>query len=410
MSSENEKVHSAGNETSKLQSKKRRKAPQNWTGPRSKQVLSEAASLLRLGGIPRELASLKSVTRILRQTIPRHVQNPFLLRLYPKAYKDKATGKSMGFAILVCDTKKDGDDLIEALNGKTLAEGFVADLSHRDFASVPRNPHLRSSNDDSSHREEPWDGLDPPLRDQMKPLSLSQIRARVGCEADSTLDWKAANEKLLCQWKDNPRPRITFEGAPVLESLLTEVRELLLSTVWPGCSFRGSVNAENYIVLKIDKEKKNDSQNDTSCTDKDGLTEQDDLRSIRADDRYEKLKKSALEILRWADPDYPVSAIALTKNFVGSPHCDSRDTRYQYAISVGDFDGGELCIESTDGSTIYVVNTRNRMVRVDGRCVHWVRPHHQGDRYSLIYYCSYDDKHFPIEYAIDETFKPANCC
>ncbi len=55
---------------------------------------------------------------------------------------------------------------------------------------------------------------------------------------------------------------------------------------------------------------------------------------------------------------------------------------------------GELCVEggnhNEDKDTfedyVNVVNTRNRIARVDGRNIHWVRSWTGGDRYSLIFY------------------------
>ena len=77
-----------------------------------------------------------------------------------------------------------------------------------------------------------------------------------------------------------------------------------------------------------------------------------------------------------------------------SPHIDDRDRSFQYALSLGDFKGGELCVEGNTYNNdnnkyedfINVVKTRNRIARVDGRHIHWVRSWNGGDRYSLIFY------------------------
>ena len=69
-----------------------------------------------------------------------------------------------------------------------------------------------------------------------------------------------------------------------------------------------------------------------------------------------------------------------------SPHIDHRDTSFQYALSLGEFEGGELCVEAEGGHGVAVVETRGRIARVDGRHVHWVRTHRGGDRFSLIFY------------------------
>ena len=55
---------------------------------------------------------------------------------------------------------------------------------------------------------------------------------------------------------------------------------------------------------------------------------------------------------------------------------------------MGDFPDGQggICVE-TSARVVAVMNTKNRLGRVDGRYVHWVDSYDRGcDRYSLIYY------------------------
>ena len=77
----------------------------------------------------------------------------------------------------------------------------------------------------------------------------------------------------------------------------------------------------------------------------------------------------------WADPGFAYDHLAVTKDFVGSPHADVNDASHQYAMALGDWPrpGGELVVESEDGATRWVVDTRGRLARFDGRYVHWVR-------------------------------------
>ena len=85
--------------------------------------------------------------------------------------------------------------------------------------------------------------------------------------------------------------------------------------------------------------------------------------------------------------------VAVTKNFEGSPHTDDRDVTHQLALSVGDWShGGELCVESETTDEVCVVTTRDCIARVDGRFIHWVRGWEGGDRYSIIYFCTNEDK------------------
>ena len=86
------------------------------------------------------------------------------------------------------------------------------------------------------------------------------------------------------------------------------------------------------------------------------------------------------------DEGFDFNGIAVTRNFVGSPHIDRFDTGLQLAVSLGDFTGGELCVEAAEDDAIEVVDTRGRIAKVDGRKVHWVRAFTGGERFSLIFY------------------------
>lgn len=89
-----------------------------------------------------------------------------------------------------------------------------------------------------------------------------------------------------------------------------------------------------------------------------------------------------------------------------SPHIDQCDTSYQYALALGAFHGGELCVEEAGGRVVHVVETRGRIARVDGRHVHWVRTHGGGDRYSLIFYDTTGRRPQPRSAAVDTSWVP----
>ena len=79
--------------------------------------------------------------------------------------------------------------------------------------------------------------------------------------------------------------------------------------------------------------------------------------------------------------------IAVSYNFVGSPHIDTYDIAPQYALSLGDFTqggGGELCVEES-AMQVAVVDTRGKVAKVDGRFPHWVLPY-TGERFSIIWF------------------------
>ena len=86
------------------------------------------------------------------------------------------------------------------------------------------------------------------------------------------------------------------------------------------------------------------------------------------------------------DPSFEYTSVQVNKNFRGHPHRDKHDVTYQYALSLGDFSGGELMAETGDPNVVVAFDTRGRPTRLDGRRGHWVSPHTGGDRYSLIMY------------------------
>jgi hypothetical protein len=110
-------------------------------------------------------------------------------------------------------------------------------------------------------------------------------------------------------------------------------------------------------------------------------------KQIRAGDKetcmalWQHMRKMVKDV----DPNYSFTSIQVNKNFVGKPHRDKNDHSYQFALSVGDFTGGELVIETDDPQQLTVLETKDRLSKCDGRRTHWVTPY-SGTRYSIIMY------------------------
>lgn len=74
------------------------------------------------------------------------------------------------------------------------------------------------------------------------------------------------------------------------------------------------------------------------------------------------------------------------KNFIFLVYLDKDDKFYQYLMFFGIFiGGGELCVESKDGKMCWMIDTRERLVRFDGRFVYWVRGY-SGDCFLVVWY------------------------
>ena len=171
------------------------------------------------------------------------------------------------------------------------------------------------------------------------------LRARAMVPAIETPSFQDAKEL------GRGRPR-RIDGHPLPEGVARSLLEELTVLRWPRHQ-RRAVSSEKYLVL-------------------------------HRNSKFPKLEELCGELMSWADPQFSYSAVAVTKNFVASPHVDEQDKSFQYAVALGDFQGGELCVQE-ETSSFAVVNTRNRIAKIDGRYLHWVRSY-SGERYSLIFY------------------------
>mmetsp|Transcript_14072 Transcript_14072/g.18428 ORF Transcript_14072/g.18428 Transcript_14072/m.18428 type:complete len:492 (-) Transcript_14072:1093-2568(-) len=217
---------------------------------------------------------------------------------------------------------------------------------------------------------------EPSLMQQLSPLSTAELQRRylilgkgesvgnLNAGESGTLDREFLLERLchLYTVSSGSRKEIPYnDGSLIPADLQRSLLTTLSNLRWPPKRHRRKVIADHYLVIWKCKHK----------------------------ETYPKLHALTEELMRWADSSWNYTHVAVTKNFIGSPHIDAMDSTFQHAVSLGDFtSGGELCVEGEkeDGSEVYIVQTKNKIVRVDGRYVHWVRSHAGGDRYSLIFF------------------------
>ena len=186
------------------------------------------------------------------------------------------------------------------------------------------------------------------------------------------------------------RRTIKIDGTPVrqqlLDSILIELRDWRYNSKRGGSISnreRPSINAKCYLILRA-------PNNDTH--------EINDSVSSRQEKRRQKkmqhnltLWNLALEALAETDPQFAsrCSEIAVTYNFVGSPHIDRQNSSPFYGLSLGTFTEGTGCVSvEMSARVVCEVNTKNRLGKVDGRYPHWVGWYdvENAERYSLIYY------------------------
>ena len=271
--------------------------------------------------------------------------------------------------------------------------------------------------DANSRSKEPHD--DPASRDactlcaQLEPLSTPQLRRRLARDfADPTepdvVDRRGVMERLLrCYQQEGCTPRriISYSGRPLCATIANELEQELRGLSWHEIQReRHSVRASAYFTIK---------------------------KSRAARGPHAKLWQIASEALASVVCDEDerkfaagVTALAISRNFQGSPHIDTHDRDVQFAFSCGSFgehsasdtsisslhsaaaagggvqegegevqeragsgglSGGKLCVE-LNALDVAEVDTYLKIAKVDGRFPHWVSPYGAGDRFSVIWY------------------------
>lgn len=354
----------------------------------------------RLGG------QYKRLRAVLREYLPRDVPQPWIKKVVRKAYRkggkisrdQSERGTYFGYAIVIFRDEEEANKVKASMDGVEIKTQnvFPPDYDYNDIPSFVLKVSNVQHDNVSDVREMEQDsitsgGQDPPLIDQLRPLSLPELeercrylRERLEVDGKILVDTNESDDKKIVKSSDQEhdlaltmavslygalnsvRREYYHQGRIIPEDIRENLLHLLKNVRWPAETHRKGLTSDNYMVLQT---------------------------NVTNDRFYNDLRMGCRELMNWADPDYFYSGIAVTKNFVASPHIDDRDQSFQYAVSLGDFKGGgQLCVEGRDDDNIdyvNVVDTKNRIARVDGRNVHWVRSWNNldsGDRYSLIFY------------------------
>jgi hypothetical protein len=223
------------------------------------------------------------------------------------------------------------------------------------------------------------------LRSQLEPWPTAILRKRLVCvfgESYAELDGLGRGEmmrRLLTHYETSERPRRTIrvKGSLISEELQKELlAELQKWRARHTTNTRPSINAKSYMILRspMEFQQKNSSKARIAA------------KKLQQNEQLWKYAKMAIEQV---DPEFACnfSALAVTFDFTGSPHIDKQNTGPFYGLALGDFHGGEICVE-VDAFCVARINTKNRLGKVDGQFPHWVAPY-DGERYSLIYYSTW---------------------
>jgi hypothetical protein len=397
----NQKIPDAPSEIERQRKREAREAVRRQKTGKASQRADKDCSLW-FGDLPipwtRYGGQHKKLRVMLYRYLPKNVHTPWIKKIVRKGYRrvNEISGEEeyLGYAIIVFRDKQETLLTIKAMDSLYVNSNEV--FRNDETQKLP-SFELKVKAVESSGEEFPqhilpkYGGLHPPLSDQLRPLSIDDLKLRYTRlhsrlinegkldEFETTFndkndeDIKNIHDKLLSRVTtiynvlDEPRKEVLHLGRTVPNHFCKNILGLLETLRWPAQNERKGLSSERYLVLPS---------------------------NVTNDRFYGDLRHACRELMEWVDPNYFYSGIAVTKNFVSSPHIDDRDQSFQYAISLGDFsNGGELCVEGFDEDGvdfINVVETRNRIAKVDGRNVHWVKTWEYGTRYSLIFFDTTD--------------------
>jgi len=244
------------------------------------------------------------------------------------------------------------------------------------------------------------------LRSQLEPLSTPQLRKRLhrtfGVSYEDSDEraydrenvmrqlLQCYNSNSVCGKSDNSFPKRTVRhesGVPLDPTLLKELLDEMEAIRWPRTTReRPKIAAQGYVILQRPPPPTSTIEPKTSTSANTNKTK----REAEKLKRFIGIWKKAVEAIESVDEEFSRSftALAVTKNFTGSPHIDTLNIAPFYGLSLGDFsNGGKLCVECS-ATCVAEIDTKGRFAKVDGRFCHWVSDY-EGTRYSLIYYVTH---------------------
>ena len=96
---------------------------------------------------------------------------------------------------------------------------------------------------------------------------------------------------------------------------------------------------------------------------------------------FEKLK----EIIKIVKPKFLYNGITINKNCVAIPHKDSNNIGNSIIVGIGNYEGGNLCIEDDEGR-LYNIPLKYNFLEFNGRNTHYNTPITKGTKYSIIWF------------------------
>lgn len=105
----------------------------------------------------------------------------------------------------------------------------------------------------------------------------------------------------------------------------------------------------------------------------------------RASATFPKVQIALHKLIKHIDPQFDYTTIQINKNTVCNPHIDDDNTGESILLSIGDYQGGNICIKN--GDTIDTISTNHQPIRFDGsQFYHWNTSIQSGTKYSIVFY------------------------
>lgn len=336
-----------------------------------------------LGGFPRnEFASMRGISELMwEQNLNlKKIQQPKILLIHKKGWKQQDK-EWMSWCFLRFRDEEEAKLAISVLDGANCLNGkyrLKANVrsheKHVELVDVEKRS-IEANADPSELKI--FGALSNEMREERGDDVEKQKEIAASIENPETYSWQRYKEG---------REVIDVAGVPVPNQMLQKLQTALENHRWSATSHRPTMESEHYLVLKRYPKEANAFK----------------------DPEDETLRACCEEImLNFAERSFPYDSLAITKNFVASPHIDRDDQSYQFALSLGDFEGGgELIVESRDGTKRFRVLTKNRIAKCDGRSTHWVRGWERGTRYSIIWFTTNSENFTKQTFDVDEGFQP----
>ena len=93
------------------------------------------------------------------------------------------------------------------------------------------------------------------------------------------------------------------------------------------------------------------------------------------------------------DDDFIVQFACMNKDSYIKEHCDKADVSSQFIMTLGEYKGGFLHVWNKEKKIYEIFDTYKKLIQFDGRNKHFISNVSDGERYSIVWYKSFDRRY-----------------